>query len=233
MKKHYRKENDCLNCGTILQGKFCHNCGQENLEMKESFGHMMNHAISDYFHFDQQFFSTIKPLLFKPGFLTNEYLAGRRASYLHPIKMYIFISIVYFLLAFQIGHETVSTAKPGVKPFSVAKMLDSTKRASDSVNKAIDKGTGLNAAQKAALKKKIAQAQTISDYGLVTITDSTGAPNQWFNPTTKDTNYQQYITDQKKLPVAKQDGFFEKNYNKKVFYYNERYGSRAKEVFLE
>ena len=101
MSKHYRKENDCLNCGSTIQGKFCSNCGQENLEIHESFGHLMNHAISDYFHFDHQFFNTIKPLLFKPGYLTNEYMAGKRVKYLHPVKMYIFISIVYFLLAFQ------------------------------------------------------------------------------------------------------------------------------------
>src|ERR1700744_2185987 len=107
MKKHYRHENDCLNCGTILEGHYCHNCGQENLQIKEGFGHMMNHAISDYFHFDHQFFHTLKPLLFKPGFLTNEYMAGRRAQYLHPVKMYIFISLVYFLLLFKSGHEPV------------------------------------------------------------------------------------------------------------------------------
>jgi hypothetical protein len=101
MKKHYRHENNCLNCGTTLEGKYCHNCGQENLEIKETFGHMMNHAISDYFHFDHQFFHTLKPLFFKPGYLTNEYMAGRRAQYLHPVKMYIFISLVYFLLFFQ------------------------------------------------------------------------------------------------------------------------------------
>src|ERR1700739_2006188 len=103
MKKHYRKENNCLNCGAALQGHYCHVCGQENLVIKESFGHMMNHAVSDYFHFDHQFLSTLRPLLFKPGFLTNEYLAGRRARYLHPVKMYIFISVVYFLLAFNLN----------------------------------------------------------------------------------------------------------------------------------
>src|ERR1700761_6174351 len=101
MKKHYRKENDCLNCGATLQGHYCHVCGQENLQIKESFGHMMNHAISDYFHFDHQFFHTLKPLFFKPGFLTNEYKAGRRAQYLHPVKMYIFISLLYFLMVFN------------------------------------------------------------------------------------------------------------------------------------
>lgn len=102
MSKHYRKETDCLNCGATLQGHFCHNCGQENLEIHESFGHMMDHAVSDYFHFDHQFFHTIKPLLFEPGFLTNEYMAGKRAKYLHPVKMYIFISIMYFLIAFNV-----------------------------------------------------------------------------------------------------------------------------------
>ncbi len=101
MSKHYRKENNCLNCGSTVQGKFCSNCGQENLEIRENFSHLMNHAISDYFHFDHQFFNTLKPLLFKPGFLTNEYMAGKRVKYLHPVKMYIFISVVYFLLAFQ------------------------------------------------------------------------------------------------------------------------------------
>jgi len=114
MSKHYRKENNCLNCGNTVQGKFCSNCGQENLEIRENFGHLMNHAISDYFHFDHQFFNTIKPLLFKPGYLTNEYMAGKRVKYLHPVKMYIFISIVYFLLAFQ-QRENPTTVNFNVK----------------------------------------------------------------------------------------------------------------------
>src|SRR3569833_2741893 len=116
MKKHYRKETDCLNCGTILQGNFCHQCGQENLEIKESFGHMMNHAVSDYFHFDQQFISTLRPLLFKPGFLTNEYLAGRRANYMHTVKMYIFVSVVYFLMAFCLNTQNKGTFQIHIKP---------------------------------------------------------------------------------------------------------------------
>src|ERR1700739_2754377 len=116
MKKHYRSESDCLNCGTILKGHFCHNCGQENLELKENFVAMMEHAVSDYFHFDHLFFHTLKPLLFKPGYLTVEYMAGRRAQYLHPVKMYIFISIVYFLLLFQTAHETVTTTQAQAKP---------------------------------------------------------------------------------------------------------------------
>lgn len=98
MKKHYRDENDCLNCGTELQGHFCHVCGQPNLHVKEPFWHFISHSISHYFHFDEKFFSTLKPLLTKPGFLTQQYLEGKRTRFLHPVSMYIFVSIVYFLI---------------------------------------------------------------------------------------------------------------------------------------
>src|SRR5271154_3713846 len=162
MKKHYRQENDCLNCGTILEGHYCHNCGQENLQIRESFGHMMNHAISDYFHFDHQFFHTLKPLLFKPGFLTNEYMAGRRTQYLHPVKMYIFISIVYFLLLFQSAHETVTTNNVNrKKPADTKKTANALDRAS----KAIEKNTKLRAHKKKVLKKKLTKVKTVTDLG--------------------------------------------------------------------
>lgn len=98
MKKHYRHENDCLNCGTELQGHFCHACGQPNLHVKEPFWHFISHSISHYFHFDEKFFSTLRPLLTKPGFLTQQYLEGKRTRFLHPVSMYIFVSIVYFLI---------------------------------------------------------------------------------------------------------------------------------------
>src|ERR1700748_1513966 len=159
MKKHYRKENDCLNCGTILQGHYCHVCGQENLQIKESFGHMMNHAISDYFHFDHQFFHTLKPLLFKPGFLTNEYMAGRRAQYLHPVKMYIFISLVYFVLLFQNSHKVVSAKPAEGKPVLTEKRIDS-------INNVIAHNKYLSAAQKKEIQQKVSSGKITTNYGV-------------------------------------------------------------------
>jgi hypothetical protein len=97
-----RKEKDCLNCGTITQGRYCHICGQENLEPKESFWHLVTHFFNDITHFDGKFFTTLKDLLFRPGFLPKEYVAGRRASYLNPIRMYIFTSAIFFLVFFSV-----------------------------------------------------------------------------------------------------------------------------------
>lgn len=99
-----RKEKDCLNCGAELNGRYCHKCGQENIEPKESFLHLVNHFVEDITHFDGKFFTTLKDLLFKPGFLSKEYLKGRRASYLHPIRMYVFTSAAFFLIFFSFVH---------------------------------------------------------------------------------------------------------------------------------
>lgn len=95
---HQRKDKTCLNCGARVAGRYCQDCGQENLEPKESFGHLLRHFFEDLTHFDGKFFATVKPLLFRPGFLTKEYVAGRRASYINPIRMYLFISAMFFLL---------------------------------------------------------------------------------------------------------------------------------------
>ena len=103
-----RKEKDCLNCGTIVQGRYCHVCGQENVVPKETFWHMVTHFFFDITHFDSQFFETVKDLLFRPGFLSKEYMAGRRANYLHPVKMYVFTSAIFFLLFFSFFKPTVS-----------------------------------------------------------------------------------------------------------------------------
>jgi Protein of unknown function (DUF3667) len=95
-----RKETNCLNCNAQVQGHYCHICGQENVEPKESVWHLVNHFFQDITHFDGKFFSSLKYLITKPGFLSKEYMAGRRASYLNPIRMYIFTSAFFFLIFF-------------------------------------------------------------------------------------------------------------------------------------
>jgi len=79
-KGRLRTEKICLNCGTEITDRFCPHCGQENIEPKQSVWHLINHFFSDITHFDGKFFITVKDLFAKPGFLSKEYMAGRRAS---------------------------------------------------------------------------------------------------------------------------------------------------------
>ena len=97
-----RTEKKCLNCGADLIGRYCHVCGQENLEPKETVWHLVNHFFQDITHFDGKFFSSVKYLLLKPGFLSKEYMLGKRASYLNPIRMYVFTSAIFFIIFFSI-----------------------------------------------------------------------------------------------------------------------------------
>jgi hypothetical protein len=95
-----RKEKNCLNCGATVIGRFCHVCGQENVIPKETFWKLVIHFFYDITHFDSKFFDSLRYLLFKPGFLSREYVSGRRASYLHPVRMYVFTSAIFFLIFF-------------------------------------------------------------------------------------------------------------------------------------
>ena len=135
-----RKEKDCLNCGAVVQGRFCQVCGQENIEPKESFWHLVTHFMYDITHFDGKFFSTLKYLLFKPGFLSHEYLRGRRASYLHPIRMYVFTSAFFFLFFFSFnkgGEDVVKVNINNAQPSAatVLKKLEKKRAALQKVLK--------------------------------------------------------------------------------------------------
>jgi hypothetical protein len=97
VKHHLRKDRMCLNCGASIPDRYCSHCGQENLEPKETTSHLVRHFFEDITHYDSKFFATIRRLLFSPGYLTKEYLAGRRVRHLNPVRMYVFISAVFFL----------------------------------------------------------------------------------------------------------------------------------------
>ncbi len=134
-----RKEKICLNCNAAIYGRYCHVCGQENIEPKEKFWHIANHFIEDVTHFDGKFFSTLKYLLFRPGFLSKEYLRGRRVSYLHPIRMYVFTSAVFFFIYFFI-HQQHKTKKKedGINQLAAVLKDTAQKKIKDSLQKTKD-----------------------------------------------------------------------------------------------
>lgn len=95
-----RKEKNCLNCGAILVGRYCHVCGQENIIPKQNFWSLCKHFVFDIFHFDGKFFDTLKYLFTKPAYVAKQYVHGKRMSYLDPIRMYLFTSAIFFLIFF-------------------------------------------------------------------------------------------------------------------------------------
>jgi hypothetical protein len=91
----------CANCGADLTGNYCHQCGQKKIHRHEfSLKHFFGHLIHEVTHFDSnKVLKTFFALLFKPGLLTAEYLAGRKGRYINPIRLYLTFSALYFLFA--------------------------------------------------------------------------------------------------------------------------------------
>jgi hypothetical protein len=93
-----RHSEVCLNCGERTPGNFCPSCGQANDNFHVSTWKIVSDFVGDYLTVDLKFFKSVLPLIFKPGFLTREFCAGRRLRYISPFRLYLFISFVYFFL---------------------------------------------------------------------------------------------------------------------------------------
>ncbi len=89
----------CENCGNPVSQSYCGACGQRLEPPVHSLPHFSRVAIEDLTHADSRLWRTLAALLFKPGFLTAEFLAGRRARYLPPIRLYLVLSLAFFLFA--------------------------------------------------------------------------------------------------------------------------------------
>ncbi len=99
-------EESCENCHQPINGPFCGQCGQQAESTLKYFWVVIMHLLDDIFSFDSRASRTLFPLVAKPGFLTNEYFAGRRVHYVPPLRLYLFISIVFFItLKFAVGTE--------------------------------------------------------------------------------------------------------------------------------
>ncbi|MEP6647283.1 MAG: DUF3667 domain-containing protein [Saprospiraceae bacterium] len=98
--KKVRAEKNCLNCGKLVDDRYCPHCGQENLEIHDSALHLVIHYVQDMFHYDGKFWHTLKILFRKPGQVAVEYMEGKRSHNLDPLRFYVFASTVFFLFLF-------------------------------------------------------------------------------------------------------------------------------------
>ncbi|MEC8858686.1 MAG: DUF3667 domain-containing protein [Pseudomonadota bacterium] len=87
----------CLNCDTELQGQWCHHCGQKARSEVRHFGSVFTDILDTVFEYDNRIWRTLVPLYFKPGRLTRDYMAGKRARYVLPFRLFFVLSIVSFL----------------------------------------------------------------------------------------------------------------------------------------
>lgn len=88
----------CLDCGTPLHGRFCSRCGQPRQDRDLRLRHVVGEVVAEVFSLDNRILTSLRLLCLRPGQLTLEYFAGRRARFLPPFRLYVFVSFLLFLL---------------------------------------------------------------------------------------------------------------------------------------
>jgi hypothetical protein len=203
-----RADKHCLNCGSEVPERFCTHCGQENTERHETFTHLVQHFVADFLHYDSQFLKTLKYLLFRPGKLTTEYMAGRRVSYVNPIKLYIFISFVFFLIyAFMnpVSHGGESH-KPAEGPSASEKLTPAA--VADSLQRALKReGIGMQLSEEDSAE--LAEAKN----------DSTGSELY--------KSLHEYDSIQASLPASERAGFWKRLTIRRLLYFKDKGDTKA------
>lgn len=92
------ERNVCKNCETPFIGKFCSNCGQSVFEYERPFRFLLADFTGNLFAFDTRFWKSLKALTIQPGKLTKDFTLGKRAQYMPPFRLFIFISFFFFLV---------------------------------------------------------------------------------------------------------------------------------------
>lgn len=214
-RHHERKEKNCLNCATIVQGRFCHVCGQENIEPKETFWSMLFHFFNDITHFDGKFFTTLKDLLFKPGFLSAEYIRGRRASYLHPIRMYVFTSALFFLVFFAATDPRSAIRMTPDQPYSAGKRDSIMKLVAEKLK---NDPSNLNLQAQFTILADTSKPVSYSE--IVPYSDDFNILGTFGG---KYTTRAEYDSVQQSLPPGERDGWLKRLWNKRAVEFNEKY----------
>jgi uncharacterized membrane protein len=181
-------------------------CGQENIITKEKFWSLVKHFVYDILHFDGQFFQTLKYLFTKPGFVARQYAEGKRASYLHPIRMYLFTSAIFFLIFFSVNRVNIDTN-------DLSEQMDNESRIemANDWQKKLDRNP-----KDTILKEKIALLRdTSKQINTDSIIARRGSPNITFGKTTYH-SLQEYDSIQKALPNAEIDNWFWRQIHRQI-----------------
>ncbi len=226
-----RKEKICLNCKSVIYGRFCHVCGQQNTEPKETFWGLITHFIYDVTHFDGKFFATTKHLLFRPGYLAYEYLRGRRASYLNPIKMYVFTSAFFFILFFSFIKTDKDEAQQAKEK---AALIEKRKELENAILNEAD------STERKALRKQIDRLNNRIKYwgqtGIIKVADediSTVDDENVIGGEDLPRTVAAYDSIQASLPAEKRDGWFYRTGIRKIISINEKNRGSRKQFWLK
>ena len=105
----------CKNCQAGLNGAYCSTCGQKDVDLERPILGLLGGVIKETFELDGRSALTVKTLFRHPGLLTSEFLDGRRRRYTSPLRLYLVISIAFFVVVAWLAQSGI-LLEPGQDP---------------------------------------------------------------------------------------------------------------------
>lgn len=100
----------CASCGASLAGPFCSACGEKRRDPGDlSLLGFLGRGVTSVLDLERGLLPSLRLLLTRPGFLTTEYLAGRRVRHTAPLRLFLFVNVLYFLVQPHLGTNTYNT----------------------------------------------------------------------------------------------------------------------------
>ena len=107
--------SNCRNCQAPLDGEYCGNCGQRDVDLERPIWNLLADVVKETFEIDGRAWRTVRTLFRHPGVLTSEFLAGRRRTYTSPLRLYLVTSISFFVFVAWLAQAGV-LLDPGQDP---------------------------------------------------------------------------------------------------------------------
>jgi hypothetical protein len=148
----------CSNCGATKSGEFCAICGQNSRNYLRAAYRIVGDLLSETFEVDSRLFISLRHLILKPGFLSNEFSAGRRARYVSPARMYLVVSLIFFFTLSVTQRDSIGLDAEG-NPVDLSESLFSMED--------VDSKEGLRAALEAAGESRRAELiDVLTEHGV-------------------------------------------------------------------
>lgn len=218
--KKKRVNEKCLNCDTVLIDAYCHHCGQRDIPRRQTLGELLGNFISSFWSYEGKFFRTTRFLITSPGHLATEYNAGRRESYYHPARMYVFISFVFFLLYFSLPDESSNTDVTEMDTDDIKEMREDMRKA------------GLDSM---AYWKNFTDSMIVANAPAIADSiEKHGRSNSTLTFTgIDDTTIKQYDSIQNTKPADERDGWLSRRIKIRAMELRDRYADKKGEFFSD
>lgn len=129
---------ECENCGTKLTGHYCPQCGQAAIDYRRSFGHVILDVLNEFLNWDSKFFGTLGLLVTRPWRLTSEFIEGKRVRHVHPLRLYLLASVVFFF-AVNYGAKGIRIEPGKISDDKRAEVAAEIQKKREKIDKDLDK----------------------------------------------------------------------------------------------